>query len=71
MSETGLRLTHKINGTHTWNVTFTSRHATIITTVTAEYDDVIEVAQELLKDYYGLSMGKWFSQFELAEWGEQ
>jgi hypothetical protein len=71
MSETGLRLTHTLNDAHTWNVTFVNDYATIITTVTAEYDDAIEVAQNLLQNHYGLSLDGWQAEFELAKWGEQ
>jgi hypothetical protein len=71
MHEESLSFTHTLNDTHTWNVTFVSDYATITTTVIAEYGDAIEVAQDLIKNHYGLSLNRWRAEFELAKWGEQ
>lgn len=71
MHEESLSFTHTLNDAHTWNVTFVSDYATITTTVTAEYNDAIEVAEDLLQNHYGLSLNGWHAEYELAKWGGQ
>lgn len=73
MHEESLSFTHTLNDTHTWSVTFTSLIATVTTTVTGEYKDVIDLAKDLLKEEYGLNLdwATWCAEFVLLEWGKQ